>query len=179
MSETESETQGQNPKISRLAIGEIVAGVIVCLLIIAILWSVLVRLREYRRRIRCAENLTGLGKSMIIYACDYDDKYPTADKWCDLLIEYTDVTEKQFRCPANRKEGCSYAMNPNAKLTSSPDMTVLFETKGGWNQFGGPGLVTFENHEGKGCNIWCNDLHVKFVKPKQLGELNWGDEQKE
>jgi len=173
MSETNINLQDQKPKISKVGIVKIVAAVIVFLLIIAILRPGLIHLREYRRRIRCAENLTSLGKTMIIYACDYDDKYPTADKWCDLLIEYTDVTEKQFRCPANRKEGCSYAMNPNAKLTSSPDMVVLFETKGGWNQFGGPEILTLDNHEGQGCNVLFNDLHVRFVKKEQLGELKW------
>ena len=170
---SETEAQGQEPKISKVGIVKIVAAVIVFLLIIAILRPGLIHLREYRRRIRCAENLTSLGKTMIIYACDYDDKYPTADKWCDLLIEYTDVTEKQFRCPANRKERCSYAMNPNAKLTSSPDMVVLFETKGGWNQFGGPEILTLDNHEGQGCNVLFNDFHVRFVKKEQLGELKW------
>ena len=178
MNETETKLGGQKPKISKLGIVKIVAAAIVFLLIIAILWPGLVRLREYRRRnrIRCAENLTMLGKTMLIYACGYDDKYPTADKWCDLLIEYTDVTEKQFRCPGNRKERCSYAINPNASAVTNPDMVVLFETKGGWNQFGGPEILTFENHKGQGCNVLFNDLHVRFVKKEQLGELKWEED---
>ena len=179
MSETDTKQQGQKLKISKLAIGEIVAAVIVFLLIIAILWPGLIRLREYRRRIRCGENLTYLGKAMLISACYCDDKYPTPDKWCDLLVKYAEMTEKEFVCPSAGEGRCHYAMNPNAKLTSSPHMVVLFETKGGWNQFGGPGLVTFENHEGKGCNILFNDLHVKFVKPNQLGQLKWKTEQKQ
>ena len=179
MSEAEPEAQGQKPKTSKLAIREIVAVVIVSLLIIAILWPVFIRLREYRRRIRCGENLVTLGKSMVIYACDYDDKYPTANKWCDLLTKYAEVSQKEFVCPSLGEGRCHYAMNPNAKLTSPPYIVVLFETKGGWNQFGGPGLVTFENHKGKGCNICFNDFHVEFVKPNQLGELKWKAEQKQ
>ena len=190
MSETEIETQGQKPKISKVGIVKIFATVSVFLLIICILWPGLIRLREYRHRnrIRCAENLMMLGKTMIIYACDYDDKYPTADKWCDLLIEYTDVTKKQFRCPGNRKERCSYAINPNVSAVTHPDMVVLFETKGGWNQFGGPEILTLENHEGQGCNILFNDGTVRFVKPEEtlgfvkpveLGALKWKDEQQQ
>ena len=173
MSETEGKTQGQKPKISKLVITKIVAIVIVSLLIIAILWPALTHLREYRRRIRCAENLTVLGKTMVIYACDYDDKYPTADKWCDLFIKYAEVTEEEFVCPSAGEGRCHYARNPNAKLTSSPEMVVLFETKRGWNQFGGPEILTFENHKGKGCNIWFNAFDVEFVKPEQVGELRW------
>ena len=178
MSEAEPEAQGQKPKTSKLAIREMVAAVIVVLLIIAILWPVCIRLSESRRRIRCEANLVRLGKSMVIYACCSDDKYPTADEWCDLLIEYAEVSEKAFVCPSAGEGRCHYARNPNAKLTSSPDMVVLFETKGGWNQFGGLGLVTFENHKGKGCNICFNDFHVEFVKPNQLGELKWKAKQK-
>lgn len=44
-----------------------------------------------------------------------------------------------------------------------------------WNQVGGPELVTFENHKGQGCNVVFHDLHIEFVKPEQLGELNWED----
>ncbi len=171
--ETDINTQGEGPKISILAIGKIAAAVIIFLLIIAIFWPGFIRLREYRRRIRCGENIKRLGKAMLIYACGHDDKYPTADKWCDLLIKYAEVSEKGFVCPSAGEGRCHYAMNPNAKLTSPPDMVVLFETKGGWNQFGGPEILTFENHKGKGCNVSFNDNQTEFVKPEQLGELKW------
>jgi len=179
MSETETNAGGgRKPKISKLAMREIVGAVIIFLLIIGILWPLLIRLREYRRRIRCGENLICLAKAALIYSCG-DGPYPAADKWCDILLEETDVTEKNFRCPANKKERCSCAINPNVSPRSNPRFVFLFEAEGGWNQFGGPALVTFENHEGKGCNILFNDLHVKFVKPNQLVELKWKVEQKQ
>jgi len=42
-----------------------------------------------------------------------------------------------------------------------------------WNQFGGSGLLTTENHKGKGCNVLFNDMHAEFVKTERLGELKW------
>lgn len=133
-------------------------------------------IRDIAQRMVCGTNLSRLGKAMLIYANDYDDKYPTADKWCDLLIEYAEVTEKQFRCPGNREERCSYAMNPNCGSNSPNDVVLLFETKGGWNQFGGPELLTTENHKGEGCNILFNDIHVEFVKPEEIGKLKWEED---
>jgi prepilin-type processing-associated H-X9-DG protein len=53
----------------------------------------------------------------------------------------------------------------------------LFETKGGWNKFGGPELLMTENHLGH-CNILFNDGHVERVSRKHIPDLNWGDEQK-
>ena len=110
---------------------------------------------------------------MLIYINNCYEDYPTPDKWCDLLMRYANATEKQFKCPGNNKAKCSYAINPNANIHTPPDMVLIFETKGGWNQFGGPELITTRNHEGEGCNVLFNDFHVEFVKPAQIGQLKW------
>jgi prepilin-type processing-associated H-X9-DG protein len=114
---------------------------------------------------------------MQVYASEYDNKYPTADRWCDLLLQYGRAHEELYVCKGAFKKGnkkpCHYAMNPNCEANSPPDMVLLFETKGGWNQHGGPELLTFENHKGKGCNILFNDLHVEFVNTERLGRLKW------
>jgi hypothetical protein len=123
----------------------------------------------------CRSHLDRLGITMRMYANDFDGKYPTTDKWSDLLLKHGEgkLTEKSFKCPANKKERCSFAMNPNCEPNSPVDMVLLFETKGGWNQFGGSEILTFENHKGKGCNILFNSLHVEFVKPEQISKLKW------
>jgi hypothetical protein len=130
---------------------------------------------ERRARMTFGTNLSNLGRTMRVYANDFDGKYPTADKWCDLLVKYGEgeLTEKSFRCPANKKERCSFAINPNCEPNSPEDVVLLFETKGGWNKFGGSEILTFENHKGKGCNILFNSLHVEFVKPEQISKLKW------
>jgi len=131
------------------------------------------------RQVLCRANLLQLGVAIQIYSDDYSGKYPTADKWCDLLLQCTDVTEKIFVCKSAGEGRCHYAINPNAELSSPADMVLLFETKGGWNQFGGPELLTLENHKGKGCNILFNDGHVEFVKPEKLRGLRWDVEESE
>ena len=178
MSETENNTQGQKPKISKIAIWVTAF----CLVVFLTWWLLKSTHREtltLNYRIPCSTNLKGLGIAMLIYANDFDDKYPTAEKWCDLLVEYYEVTEKEFRCPGNKKGKCSYAINPNCEPNSPNDVVLLFETTGGWNQFGGPEILTTENHKGKGCNVLFNDYHVEFVKPERLGELKWKVEESE
>jgi len=144
-------------------------------LVLGILGLALLRKPQYG--MICGTNLSGLGKAMAIYANDYDGKYPTADKWCDLLLQGDYVNEKQFVCRAARDSGdnerCHYAINPNCKPNSPPDLVLLFETKGSWNRFGGPEILTTENHGGKGCNILFNDGRVEFVETKDLGKLKW------
>jgi len=142
-----------------------------------IMMPALVRVRQIAFRTVCAKNLEALGKAMLIYASDYDEKYPTPSKWCDLLIEHTDVTKKNLRCPGAPEGPCNYAMNKNIEKLNAgrapPDMVLLFETHPGWNQTGGPEILTTDNHQGDGCNVLFMDLHVKFVKTEDLDDLRW------
>ncbi len=50
---------------------------------------------------------------------------------------------------------------------------LLFETKGGWNQHGGPELLTFDNHKGKNAHILFNDGRIKFINPEEADQLKW------
>lgn len=160
--------------------GKAVLGTLLSLLFFAavgfLLWWVSVREGASIRV--CEMNMLKIAKAMELYSNEYK-QYPTADKWCDLLKQHTflaqvDGSENIFHCPAARdwKEGY-YAINPNAEPNSPADMVLLFEAKAGWNGFGGPEILTFENHYKKGCNILFNDGHVEFIKPEQLGKLKW------
>ena len=130
----------------------------------------------------CGSNLALLGKAMLIYTEDFNGLYPTADKWCDLLVSFSRVEPNQFICrSSDAKVGeSSYALNKNiaGKKYSEvpPDTVLLFETKVGWNQVGGPELLTLENHKGEGCNVVFGDWHVEYVKAERIGELKWDTE---
>jgi hypothetical protein len=170
------------------------------------------RMKSPAWQLMCGTNLNWLSSAMNIYASEFDDKYPTPDKWCDLLIEHAKLTPKHFVCLASdATEGeSSYALNENIGDKSSaempPDVVVLFETnlgkdasgrqeflrsrdsykffrreykplkkvyKSRWNQYGGPEILTTENHMGKGCNILFNAGYVRFVPTDELSLLKW------
>ena len=159
----------------------------IVILILAVLFFIVLpsldRVRSVPPRILCGTNLSGLGKALVIYANNNDSKYPTVDKWCDLLIEHGEVTEKNFVCDgalrANNKYRSHFAINPNCDINSPPETVLLFETKGGWNRFGGRELLSTDNHHGDGCNILFNDGRVEFILPRKFDKLKWGDEQKQ
>jgi len=67
-----------------------------------------------------------------------------------------------------------YAMNPNCRADSPKDMVLLFESKAGWNQHGGPELFAFDNHDPKGGLVLLNDGTVKFIRTEEeLKQLRW------
>jgi len=151
------------------------ASLPVIALIAGIMMPALARTRTIAQRMVCANNMSGLGKAMLIYANDYNDTFPTTSKWCDLLIEHVEVTPKSFICLGAPEGPCNYAMNENVEklgTNAPPDMVLLFETQPGWNQSGGSKILTTDNHH-EGCNILFVDGHVAFVKTKGLQNLKW------
>jgi len=128
-------------------------------------------------RVVCGTNLSGLQKCLQVYANDCDGQYPPADKWCDLLLQGDYVTEKNFVCIDARRKGDTgpshYAINPNATPASDPNVVLVFETKAGWNQSGGPEILSTENHEGKGCFVVLVGGRVRFVTTEELARLRW------
>ncbi|MHC4155460.1 MAG: hypothetical protein ACYST6_11140 [Planctomycetota bacterium] len=156
--------------------------------LVADCWLIEQRPRSIILRLPCRTNLMALGSAMLVYSAYNDDDYPAAEKWCDLLVQHTKVTPKQFVCPSivvrlpftrgktiqrpGPKTGrCSYAMNPNCVDMSPPDTVLLFETDAGWNQFGGPELVSTKAHGGKGFNVLHRQGRVFFEQ--DANNLNW------
>jgi len=164
--------------------GFVLPGVFIVLLpvlgiLAAILMPALSRTKGIAQRVVCGTNLKGLSIAMIVYANDYDDKVATADEWCDLLIQEADVSPVSFKCPAAPEGECHYALNKNFRTmrgAESGRTVAIFESLPGWNQAGGPELLTTEYHDGEGCNVAFGDGHVEFVRADRIDELYWGPE---
>jgi len=107
--------------------------------------------------------------------------YPSPTEWCDIVVRHRQNSElsdekikELLRCPTAGEGKCHYAMNPNCEPNSPQDTVLLFETKAGWNQHGGPELFTFDNHDPKGGCVLLNDGTVKFIRTKEeLQQLRW------
>jgi type IV pilus assembly protein PilA len=163
--------------------GLAVAGMLIpfaALPIIAILMAILMpalnKTRCVAYRLVCGTNMASLGKATMAYVDEYRS-YPDASKWCDLLVKKENVDPSQFQCKGSPNDGRSnYAMNRNVEelgANAPADMVLIFETEAGWNQNGGPELLTLENHEGNGCNVVFADGHVEFVLKNDLPDLKW------
>ena len=167
-----------NLKGRGLALSGIITSSVALILMpmmLAIIMPALAKTRNLAQRIMCGTNLKGLGEAVLVYAGDDKyERYPTASKWCDLLVEYADVPAESFRCPGVSEGKCNYAMNKYIEDSNMlPDIVLLFETEPGWNQFGGPEILSTENHRGDGCNIMFGDGHIRFVRTEEIDSLKW------
>jgi hypothetical protein len=128
-------------------------------------------------RSACARNLPGLHGSLA--GMVENQAYPAPTKWCDAVLrdrqKFTtegSYEKSDFECPSAHT--CHYAINPDCKPDSPEDTVLLFETKAGWNQHGGPELFTFDNHEPRGGCVLLNDGTVKFIRSEEeLRQLRW------
>jgi len=150
----------------------------------------------FRRRIDCAGNLRTLWRRLRLYhrakqmrytyeggiqvAEPIPPQYPIVDQWCDSLVQaYVPLGGSEayllevHKCPTEGNWKF-YAMNPNCKPNSPPDMVLLFEANSGKNKYGGPELFTFDDHDPKGGCVLLNDGTVKFIRTKEeLRQLRW------
>lgn len=138
-------------------------------------------IREIAPVVICQRNMQDIYSALRLYESNWDGEYPPTKEWCDLLAEQKHMSQLPFECPKERKEPDFYIMNHNAKPNSPPDTVLLFEGMGYRNESGEVDKLTLENHHsfGKGCNILFNDGRVEYLRPEELGDLNWGDGTKE
>ncbi len=121
----------------------------------------------------CEEHLSHLKYPFKEYADNHNGQYPPPNQWCDTIIEEHENSVRDLICKAGSTARSHYAMNPHATPDSPGNIVLLFETKGGWNQSGGPELLTTENHKGRGCNVLYVGGHVQFVRSKDIDKLRW------
>ena len=150
--------------------------------------TIIPEITHLRLRVKCARHLRSLYQTFWFYY-QKNKSYPSPDKWCDAVVQHNqdpiygrEGYMELFQCPSAGGGKCNYAMNPNCKPDSPPDMVLLFETKDGWNRQGGPELFSFDNHEPKGGCVLLNDGNLdsvahpttRFIRTKEeLNKLRW------
>ena len=148
--------------------------------LLASLHALTPQIRPFQLRLTCAGHLEGLWDSFSLFLAD-KGAYPAPNKWCDAIARHRrtqdqskEHTRDLFKCPSAGRGRSHYAMNPHCEPNSPPDTVLLFETKAGWNQHGGPDLFTFDNHDPRGGNVRLNDGTVKFIRTEEeLAQLRW------
>jgi len=139
------------------------------------------RIQALVHRIGCLRHLLRLYNDVRRLFYRNGGPVPPPEKWCDLLTRASreaglgsDHLQVALSCPGAEEGRCHYTLNEACKWDSPGEMVLLFETKAGWNQHGGPELFTFDNHNPKGGCVLLNDGTVKFIRTEEeLHALRW------
>ena len=119
----------------------------------------------------CQSNEKQIMLGVIQYTQDYDERYPPARKWIDVLQPYT-RSEQLFQCPALSGKGNGYAFNSKlsqaslANVMSSATTINIYETSNLGRNVYAPfnGRAYRHRRDGKdGMNIAFADGHVQWL----------------
>ena len=116
-----------------------------------------IRLKATASRIRCATNLSGLGKAILIYANDYEDKLPPN---LEILIKTVEMTPRGLRCEGKHNDPTAgvpftYRGVDLVEVAASPDMILVY---------------CKQDHEG-GRNVLFLDTHVEWLNDDQFRKV--------
>ena len=137
----------------------------------------LAKAKSRAQTINSVSNLKQLGLAARMYANDNKDKYPPADKWCDVLLSYAG-SDKVYKAKNDSGSGrCSFAYN--AKLSGmdeakiSPQTVLFFEAESGWNVSGGQELLLSQPRQSGTYVIGFADGSVQQVSASRVRTLRW------
>ena len=113
----------------------------------------LLKVQTTAKRLVCSSNLSGIGKALMIYANDYDDKFPPN---LELLTSTAELPTKVLVCPSTKLKDSYIYRGATLSTPDAPFMILVYDKKG--------------NHEG-GRNVLFNDTHVEWVADDHFQEL--------
>ncbi|MFA5252664.1 MAG: hypothetical protein WC454_08795 [Phycisphaerae bacterium] len=100
---------------------------------------------EHQLALSASENMTLLFQEAISYARKNQGRLPSADNWCDELLELGNVTKETFKNSEIENNVCDFAFNRNIsglEIDSIPkNVIIFFEANGGWNLNGDDKLL--------------------------------------
>ncbi|UCF15976.1 MAG: hypothetical protein JSW59_00670, partial [Phycisphaerales bacterium] len=131
---------GIEPSLGGIAGGALGLGIVM---------PALARTRQIARRMVSGTNLSGMGKAMLIYANDHDDKFPPN---LNALLGEGLITHKSLESKRRPKgyDGPNFIYIPGQSLSMYPGNIVAYEN----TEFGTDGT-----------NVLFLDSHVEWMKP--------------
>ncbi|MBN2270171.1 MAG: hypothetical protein JXN61_06130 [Sedimentisphaerales bacterium] len=123
---------------------------------VGIAMPALARTRQMAYRLYAGTSLSGIGKACLIYANDYDDKFPPN---LEELIDKCEVSPKSLESRSKPKDfdGPSFIYIPGQNTSMDPGNIIAYEN---------PAFLS------EGTNVLFLDCHVEWMKPEAfLSEL--------
>jgi prepilin-type N-terminal cleavage/methylation domain-containing protein len=157
---------------------ELVVVIVILGIIAAILFPVFAQPNGKNPGISCLSNTKQFGVGIIMYAQDYDEHLPPAEKWMTVSMPYT-KNKAIYICPVMKKESpktaASYAMDTRLsgkslnKLKEPANQALAYDsTRTDWDA-ADPGQTFAPQHnEGKQGSLVFADGHAKLVRDEDF-----------
>lgn len=152
----------------------VIAGVqLGLILLVSCLLPSMGRAREPANRVKCGNNLTQIGRAMILYANENTGAFPPSFAE---LIETQDITSEVFVCPSSNAEkatGATTQQVANFKANPSLHCSYIYAAAGMTNRVSATHVLAYEpltNHDNRGINVLYGDGHTEWL---DAAEAKW------
>lgn len=98
---------------------ELLVIIAIIVILMSLLLPAIAKSRETARIASCGNSLSQLGKGIVSYANENDDRFPPVSTtggeiWDTKLLPYVSADKRQFLCPSDNLGGPSGAFNPRS-----------------------------------------------------------------
>ncbi|MFA4016841.1 MAG: hypothetical protein RUDDFDWM_001952 [Candidatus Fervidibacterota bacterium] len=158
---------------------ELLVVIAIIAILAAILFPVFAKAREQARKASCQNNLKQIANAMLMYAQDYDERFPCTpywkcgraagavnSRWCVLIYPYI-KNQQIFICPSGRSAGgwtlppgwgeggrISYGMGKIAHCTNQDPYEEPGHSLAEYRQPAQSILACDSTHDGDGASRW-------------------------
>ncbi len=158
--------------------GMAIAGIVISVLVVVILYPWFILGRETGREAECSSNLKMVSLALLQYADDYNERFPPTAGWNQAIYPYT-KSSRVLTCPTAHSKLPAYAMNKSLgsvslKSVQSPKETAeIYESVPGVNQAGGPELLPVPGRHLGHNFIGFADGHVSGRGDGNYSSIRW------
>lgn len=123
----------------------------------------------------CYRNLLSANMALQMYLADYDDVFPPAETWTDLMLPYVGSKEVLV-CPEAPEASCGLALNAAlagrrmAFEEPTRHVITLLESDRGWNGAGGREALPTVPRHGNGDNYGLLDGSCTWAARRPIGK---------
>jgi prepilin-type N-terminal cleavage/methylation domain-containing protein/prepilin-type processing-associated H-X9-DG protein len=176
---------------------ELLVVIAIIAILAAILFPVFARAREKARQSSCASNLKQITLGLLMYAQDYDERFPIeffgwgdiTPTWREVTVPYIKNTQV-YQCPSESAWTWTYGMDPNwtvwnggyygetlklAKFERPAETLLVGENRDNDWPVNIPGstygAIQLRHNEGANCSFV--DGHVKWMKLDMLNQNSY------
>lgn len=158
-------------RISGFTLIELLVVIAIIAILAAILFPVMVLVRQAGSRTTCSANLMQIGKALKLYIQDSNGRYPPMDNadrgnfltWCDFIARYSSHNKGIFRCPARDPETDPEYLDKIANGWPKPRFAYSYGINFNWVGAGysGDAIVANDNAE------------ISLARIVLVAETNW------
>lgn len=167
---------GSGFAVAGMVIGAVmlILSFIIGAMMAAVMFPMFARAREKALALSCQSNIKQICLGILMYSQDYDEKFPLATNWEDIVVSQYIKDQRVAVCPKAPTLRSGYAYNAQLSgrerntIKKPAETVAILESDKGWNAAGGRELLPSPPRHVDGDNYGFVDGHVRWFSRRSM-----------